>query len=134
MDDNADIPDARDGMAPPVRRRAFTSGWDTAVVKEPSSDFSGGCASENRSHEWAVDPSVDQQRKRAGLLICGGCDDNGNVDDSADIPARCASTTLAGGLRASKSDLDPEMATGPSCDFGGIALQAVVTGISCQVL
>ena len=44
MDDNADIPDARDGMAPPVRRRAFTSGWHTAVVREPSSDFSGGCA------------------------------------------------------------------------------------------
>jgi len=59
---------------------------------------------------------------------------SGTVYDSADILARCASTTLADGLRASTSDLDPEMATGPSCDFGGIALQAVVTGMSCQVL
>ena len=39
MDDSADIPAARDGMAPPVRRRAQTSGWDTAVVREPSFDF-----------------------------------------------------------------------------------------------
>jgi len=63
MDDNTDIPAAHDGMAPPVRRCAFTSGWDTAVVREPSSDFSGGCASEIRSHEWAVHPSVEQQLK-----------------------------------------------------------------------
>ena len=35
------------------------------------------------------------------------------VDDSADIPARCASTTLAGGFRASISGLNSEMATGP---------------------
>ena len=44
------------------------------------------------------------------------------MDDSADILARCASTTLAGGLRASTSGLDPEMATGPSCEISGIAL------------
>ena len=47
---------------------------------------------------------------------------SGTVDDSADILARCVSTTLAGVLRASTSGLDPEMATGPSCDFDGIAL------------
>ena len=35
------------------------------------------------------------------------------VDDSADILARCASTTLASDLRASISGLDSEMATGP---------------------
>ena len=51
---------------------------------------------------------------------------SGTVDDSTDILARCASTTLAGVLRASTSSLDPEMATGPSCDFDGNALQAVV--------
>jgi len=52
-----------------------------------------------------------------------------------DTVARCASTTLAGGLRASTSGLDSEMATGPSCDFGGTALQAVVTvnGLSTPV-
>jgi len=59
---------------------------------------------------------------------------SGTVDDSADVLARCVSTTLADGLRASTSGLDPEMATGPSCDFDGIALQAFVTGMGCQVL
>jgi len=49
------------------------------------------------------------------------------VSDSADILARCVSTTLAGSLRASTSGLYSGMA-GPTCDFGGIALQAVVTG------
>jgi len=58
-----------------------------------------------------------------------------SVDDSADILARRTSTTLAGGLCASMSGLDSEMATGPSCDFGGTALQAVVTvnGLSSPV-
>ena len=38
MDDTTDIPTARDGMTPPVRCRAFTSGWNTAVVREPRFD------------------------------------------------------------------------------------------------
>ena len=70
-------------------------------------------------------------------LACSVAEDmikNDTINDSTDILARCASTTLAGGLRASISGLDPEMATGPSCDFDGIALQAVVTGMGCQVL
>jgi len=41
MDDTADIAAARDDMTPPVRRRAFTSGWNTAVAREPTFDFSG---------------------------------------------------------------------------------------------
>ena len=41
IDDSADNPAARDGTAPPVRRRASTSGWDTAVMREPSVDFGG---------------------------------------------------------------------------------------------
>jgi len=59
---------------------------------------------------------------------------SGTVDDSADILARCASKTLAGCLRASTSGLNTGMA-GPTCDFGGIALQAVVTrnGLSSPV-
>ena len=48
------------------------------------------------------------------------------VDDSANILARCTSTFSAGSLRASTSDFDSGMATGPSCDSGGTALQAVV--------
>ena len=34
MDDTADIPAAHDGMTPPVKCRAFTSGWNTAVRAE----------------------------------------------------------------------------------------------------
>jgi len=39
IDDNTDIPAARDGTAPPGRLRASTSGWDSAVVREPRFDF-----------------------------------------------------------------------------------------------
>ena len=56
MDDSADIPVARDGTAPPVRRRASTSGWDSAMVREPSFDLVG-LRLRIRSREWAVDPS-----------------------------------------------------------------------------
>ena len=49
------------------------------------------------------------------------------VDDSADILARCACTTLARGLCASITGLDSEMGTGLSGDFRGTALQIVVS-------
>jgi len=39
IDDNKDIPSARDGTAPPGRLRAPTFGWDSAVVREPRFDF-----------------------------------------------------------------------------------------------
>ena len=48
------------------------------------------------------------------------------IDDSANILARYTSTFSTGSLRASMSDFDSGMATGPSCDFGGNALQVVV--------
>jgi len=41
MDDTADIPAARDGMTRPVRRCAFTSGWNTAVARGPTFDLVG---------------------------------------------------------------------------------------------
>jgi len=68
-------------------------------------------------------------------LVAEGVIKSGTVDGSADILARCANTTPADGLRASTSDSDPGMATGLSCDFGGTALQAVVTvkGLSSPV-
>ena len=56
MDDSADIPVAHDGTARPVRRRASTSGWDSAVVREPSFDLVG-LRLRICSREWAVDPS-----------------------------------------------------------------------------
>ena len=48
------------------------------------------------------------------------------IDDSANILARYTSTFSTGSLRASMSDFDSGMATGPSCDFGGNALQVFV--------
>jgi len=51
------------------------------------------------------------------------------VDASADIPARCASTTLAGGFRASISGLNSEMATGPRWDFSGTSFQEVLVTV-----
>jgi len=58
-----------------------------------------------------------------------------NVDDSADILARCASTFSTGRLRALTFSLDSGMTTGPSFDFGETALRAVVTmnGLSSPV-
>ena len=41
IDDNTDIPAARDGTAHPGRFRASTSGWDSAVVREPRFNFGG---------------------------------------------------------------------------------------------
>ena len=41
IDDNTDIPTARDGTVPPDRFRASTSGWDSVFVREPRFDFGG---------------------------------------------------------------------------------------------
>jgi len=46
---------------------------------------------------------------------------------SLSSPSRYANTFPVGDLRVSTSGLDSGMARGPSCDFGGIALQVVVT-------
>ena len=55
---------------------------------------------------------------------------SGTVDDSADILARCACTTLARGLCASMVGLDSEMGTGLSGDFCVTALQIVVATVN----
>jgi len=47
IDDNTDIPAASDGTAPPGRLRASTSGWDSAVVREPRFDFGGAAPQES---------------------------------------------------------------------------------------
>jgi len=49
----------------------------------------------------AVDPSVRQQLECAELLGCEDVMKRVTIGDSANILARCASTTLAGSLRAS---------------------------------
>jgi len=45
--DNTDIPAARDGTAPPGRLRASTSGWNSAVKREPRFDFGGTAPQES---------------------------------------------------------------------------------------
>ena len=47
IDDNTDIPAARDGTAPPGRLRASTSGWDSVVLREPRFDFGGAATQES---------------------------------------------------------------------------------------
>ena len=47
IDDNTDISAARDDTAPPGRLRASTSGWDSAVVREPRFDFGGAAPQES---------------------------------------------------------------------------------------
>jgi len=70
-------------------------------------------------------------------LSCSLAEDvteGGAVDDGADILARFATTTPAGSLRASMSDLVSGAATEPSYDFGGDALQKAtsVDGLPAQ--
>ena len=107
------------------------------MVREPSFDFG-----ETAPHEFVAVNGLSIQVLASILsaLNCSVAEDmikSGTqaVHDSVDILARRASTTLAGGLRASTSGLDSEMATGLKCDFGGIALQAVVNvnGLSSPV-
>ena len=73
--------------------------------------------------------SIQVMTSNLSALNCSlaeGVTRRSTVDDSANILARCTSTFSAGSLRASMSDFDSGMATGPSCDFGGTALQVVV--------
>ena len=135
IDDNTDIPAARDGTAPPGRLRASTSGWDSAVVREPRFDFGGAAPQEFVA---VAGLSIQVMVSNLNALKCSVAESvikSGTVDDSADILSRCASTFSAGCLRALTSGLDSGMATGPSCDFGETALRAVVTvnGLSSSV-
>ena len=135
MDDRADIPAARDGTALPGRRRASTSVWDAAVVREQSFDFGGAAP---QKFVAVNGPSIQVLTSNLSALNRSVAEDvikSGPVDDSADFLGRRARTTLADGLCASTSGLDSEMATGPSCAFGGTALQTVVTvnGLSSPV-
>jgi len=71
-------------------------------------------------------------------LSCSVVEDvteGGAVDDGADILARFATTTPAGSLRASMSDLVSGAAMEPSYEFGGDALQKAtsVDGLSIPV-
>jgi len=83
------------------------------------------CASGIRCRGWAVHPSDGQQLECPKLLTCGGCYEEKHCR-CANILARCTSTFSVGSLRASMYDFDLGMATGPSCDFGGTALQVIV--------
>ena len=62
-----------------------------------------GCTSEIRHRGWAVDPSIDRTSSALNCSVAEDVMKSGSVDDSADILAHCASTPIAGGLRASMS-------------------------------
>ena len=107
--------------------REHLGGIMTAVVKEPSFDFSGAAPQKL----VAVDGlSIQVMASNLSARSCSFAESvikSVTVDDSADILARYASTFSGGDLRVSTSGLDSGMVTGPSCDFGVIALQVVVT-------
>jgi len=60
-----------------------------------------GRASEIRRRGCAVDPSVDRTLNVLNSSVAEDVMESGTVDNSADILARCASTTLADGLLTS---------------------------------
>ena len=105
------------------------------MVREPSFDFSGAAPQKF----VAVDGlSIQVMASNLSVLNCSVTESvikSGTVDDSANILTLCASTFAVGGRRVSTSGLESGMTTGPSCDFGVIALQAVVTmdGLSSPV-
>jgi len=102
MNDSANILAACDGTAPPGRQTSCINIWGLYSSGERAERFLG-CTSKIRHSGWAVDPSLD---RTLSVLNCSVAEDvirSGTADDSADILARCASTSLAGGLRASMS-------------------------------
>ena len=98
MSDSADVPATRDGTAPPgdfVRRHLK---W---IQQNERAEHFLGRVSEIRHGGCAVDPSVDRTLNALNSSDAKDVIESGTVDNSADILARCASTTLAGGLRTS---------------------------------
>ena len=95
------------------------------MVKEPSFDLVG------LSELVAVDGlSIQVMASNLSVRNCLFAENvirSCTVEDSADILARHASTFSVGDLCVSTSGLDSGMVTGPSCDFGMIELQVVVT-------
>jgi len=98
MNDSVDVPATRDGTVPPgdfVRRQLE---W---IQQNERAERFVGRASEIRRGGCAVDPSVDRTLLALNSSDAKDVMESGTVDNSADILARCASTTLADGLRTS---------------------------------
>jgi len=123
MNDIADVPATSDGTAPPgdfVRRHLE---W---IQQNERAERFLGRASEIRRGGCAVDPSVDRTLNALNSSDAKDVMESDTVDNSADILARCASTTLADAfVRQCRRGI--QMATEPGCYFGEIALQAAVT-------
>ena len=97
------------------------------MVKEPSFDFSGAAPQKFVAVDGLSIQVMASNLSARNCLFAENVIRSCTVEDSADILARHASTFSVGDLRVSTSGLDSGMLTGPSCDFGVIALQVVVT-------
>ena len=98
MNDSVDVPATCDGTAPPgdfVRRHLE---W---IQQNERAEHFLGRVSEFRRGGCAVNPSVDRTLNALNSSDAKDVMESGTVDNSADILARCASTTLVDGLRTS---------------------------------
>ena len=98
MNDSADVRATRDGTAPPgdlVRRHLE---W---IQQNERGERFLGRASEIRRGGCTVDPSVDRTLNALNSSDAKDVMESGTVDNSTDTLCRCASTTLADGLRTS---------------------------------
>ena len=87
-------------MAQLLRETSCVDIWDGYSGNERAERFLG-CASEIRRRGLAVDPSVDCTLNALNSSVAQDVMKSGTVDNIADILARCASPTLARGLRTS---------------------------------
>ena len=89
-------------------------------------DFGGTAPQEFAAVDGLSNQVLASNLSALNCSLAVGVTRRSTVDDSANILTRYTSTFSTGSLRASMSDFDSGMATGPSYSFGGTALQVVV--------
>jgi len=122
---------AFDGTTLPEGLRASISGWIQEANQTRA--WIGGAALQEVVAVNVLSPPLT-----AGRLSAPSCSavenvtENAAVDDSTHMPTRYSITTPAAGLCASMSGMVLEVATEPTCEFEGDALQeaASMNGLS----
>ena len=89
-------------------------------------DFGGTATQEFAAVDGLSNQVMASNLSALSCSLAEGVTRRSTVDDSANILTRYTSTFSTGSLRASMSDFDSGMVTGPSYDFGGTALQVVI--------
>jgi len=122
---------AFDGTTLPEGLRASISGWIQEANQKRA--WIGGAALQEVVAVNVLSPPLTASRLSApSCSAVENVTENAAVDDSAHMPTRYSTTTPADSLCASMSGMVLEVATEPSCEFEGDALQeaASMNGLS----